>query len=279
VRAIVFVALAMLGCGRIEYQQGAATSDGGPAGDASGGDASAGDASGSDGGASRYSTAVLVDGPLAYYRLGELSGTTAADSSGNAMDGVYSSGGGSFTHGRAGAIAGDADGAIEISGVGTANASVRVPLAVDPWSGDFTVEVWVRPTLPPAGRYGIFLCEDFLVAGFRLGWDDTATPIFWTTQAGGSSDVYATTPMIEGAWSHVVITKAGATVTIYLDGAAVGGADVTYVAPDLAGSSTELGLASLHGMSSEGQFDELAIYGTALPAARIAAHYAAGTGR
>ena len=36
-----------------------------------------------------YSAAVLVDAPYAYYRLGEASGTTAADSSGNGRHGTY----------------------------------------------------------------------------------------------------------------------------------------------------------------------------------------------
>ncbi len=34
-------------------------------------------------GAGNYSTAVLADNPVAYYRLGEMSGTTAANSSAN----------------------------------------------------------------------------------------------------------------------------------------------------------------------------------------------------
>src|SRR5262245_28886619 len=41
--------------------------------------------------ASLYSAAVLVDGPVAYYRLGEMSGSVAANSSdaGSALDGTY----------------------------------------------------------------------------------------------------------------------------------------------------------------------------------------------
>src|SRR5215831_14920886 len=38
---------------------------------------------------SAYSSAVLADHPVAYYRLGETSGTTAVDSSGNGSNGTY----------------------------------------------------------------------------------------------------------------------------------------------------------------------------------------------
>src|SRR5262245_61963391 len=40
-------------------------------------------------GAASYPATVLADGPVAYYRMEELSGTTATDSSGNSRDGSY----------------------------------------------------------------------------------------------------------------------------------------------------------------------------------------------
>ena len=51
-----------------------------------------------------YASEVLADTPLAYYRLGEASGTTLVDSSGNARDGTYA---GSPTLGAASLLVSD----------------------------------------------------------------------------------------------------------------------------------------------------------------------------
>ncbi len=39
-----------------------------------------------------YSDEIQADNPLGYWRLGEMTGTTAVDASGNGIDGVYSGG-------------------------------------------------------------------------------------------------------------------------------------------------------------------------------------------
>ena len=55
---------------------------------------------------SPYGSAVMQDQPLAYWRLGESSGTLAADFSGNTRDGNYNGG---VTLGQPGAVSGDPD--------------------------------------------------------------------------------------------------------------------------------------------------------------------------
>lgn len=56
---------------------------------------------------SAYETAVLANSPSVYYRLGESSGTTATDDSGNSVTGTYSGSG--VTYGVTGTLSGDAD--------------------------------------------------------------------------------------------------------------------------------------------------------------------------
>jgi len=78
------------------------------------------------------------------------------------------------------------------------------------------------------------------------------------------------------AWSHLVMTKAGSTLTLYVNGAAVA---TTTVAGIVNTSTGILAIGRTGGSSSDyfnGQIDEVAVYPTALPAARIGAHYAAG---
>src|SRR5207248_8254630 len=65
------------------------------------------------GGGGAYSTTVLADGPVAYWRLGETAGTAIADSSGNGRTGTASGG---VTLGVPGALTGDPNTAVAFDG-------------------------------------------------------------------------------------------------------------------------------------------------------------------
>src|SRR6478609_8595556 len=86
---------------------------------------------------SLYSSTILSDSPLAYWRLGELSGSSAADASGNAHTGTYT---GSVALGLAGAVAGDNDAAAKFDG-----SSAYVSLPVFSTLATWSVEAWVKP--------------------------------------------------------------------------------------------------------------------------------------
>jgi hypothetical protein len=225
-----------------------------------------------------YNETVLLDHPVAYYRLDEPSGMVATDSSGHGNDGTYTTSlGGSLSYGRPGALLGDADASLGMSGDGNPGigGEARLDLPFDPFGADFTIEVWLDPLAAPTMSYdsSIFVYEQYLVSGFRTGWTDQMLPEIWTNQTGGTADVRSATPLVIGQWHHVVMTKAGGTATIYLQGAVVAAGALDYVAP--AASGTQNCLGACEGLPSMGVFDELAIYDYALPAARIAAHYAA----
>ncbi|HZL38153.1 MAG TPA: right-handed parallel beta-helix repeat-containing protein, partial [Tepidisphaeraceae bacterium] len=85
-----------------------------------------------------YSSAIQADGPLAYYRLGD-SGSVAADSSGNGLNGSYVGG---VTTGVAGVLAGDANKAVTLDG---ATGAVKLG-SFSNLSNGFTWEGWVYPT-------------------------------------------------------------------------------------------------------------------------------------
>jgi len=59
-----------------------------------------------------YDTAITADAPAGYWRLGESSGTTASDASGNARHGTYV---GAVTLGQTGALTGDLNTAIVLN--------------------------------------------------------------------------------------------------------------------------------------------------------------------
>jgi hypothetical protein len=96
-------------------------------------------------GQSAYARGVLVDAPVAYWRLGERRGPSARDASGHGHHARYV---GPVEFGQAGAIAADPDRAVRVDGPRT-KAYVTGPdgeaFSVAASGRGMTVEVWIRP--------------------------------------------------------------------------------------------------------------------------------------
>src|SRR5262249_20602336 len=92
-----------------------------------------------------YQTEVLADTPLAYWRLGDTSGTTATDASGNGRHGTYQN---SPTLNQTGALVGDANGSVLLNG-STQYVSVADVAAFG--TAAVSAEGWVFLTAPVAG--------------------------------------------------------------------------------------------------------------------------------
>ena len=94
----------------------------------------------------------------------------------------------------------------------------------------------------------------------------------------GNSNIAVTAPGVASttSWTHLAMTKAGSTLTLYVNGAAV----ATTTVSGIVNTSTGILAIGRTGASSSdyfnGQIDEVAVYPTALSAARIAAHHTAG---
>jgi hypothetical protein len=230
-----------------------------------------------------YASVVLGDGPAAYWRLGELSGTSAADASGNGFGGVYSGG---FGLGAAGAV-GDGDAAVDLDGV---SGKVSTPFPGVSGSGERTVEAWIRTTSSGAGL-------DTIV---EWGASNTTAGARWTFRLhdAGSKAVlraevqggyaFGSTRVDDGAWHHVaVVLPAGATdvsqVRFYVDGvadpvaASVKQAVRTDATVGLAiGDSPSM--AAGYGIHRyfDGVVDEVAVYPVALSATQISEHHQSG---
>ena len=85
-----------------------------------------------------YEQTVLADHPTAYYRLGELSGATAVDSSGNGHNGTYLGG---VALGQPGAIVDNLN--TSAASTGLARSST---LNFRPADLSFTIEAWIKPS-------------------------------------------------------------------------------------------------------------------------------------
>jgi hypothetical protein len=122
---------------------------------------------------SDYREQVLALSPTAYYRLNDISGTTAVDASGNAHHGSYEGG---FQLGVAGLIAGDDDPAVRFDGttgrVAVPVAAIQIPSANAPKS----IVTWYRTKDIAAGGGYILRAMDSVdpLLHLALGVGNTA---------------------------------------------------------------------------------------------------------
>ena len=212
-----------------------------------------------------YEGEVMADGADLYLRLGEGSGTTATDSSGNALHGTYQN---TPTLGVDGALQSDSNGAVTLNG-SDEYVTVADNALLDP--GDtFTLEAWVYYTTTPAVAQVII---DKGVNGYQLYIKSTDQLVLDKDNA--SEIVVSTITVSKNVWSHVVATKSGSTVKLYINGVDVSG---TVTNLTIVGTATALNIGRQHTSNYyfNGSLDEVAIYPTALSAARVLAHYNAG---
>ena len=220
---------------------------------------------------------MLADAPRAYWRLGETSGTTAADHLGT-YPGTYQGG---VTLGVLGAIANDANTAARFDGTDDqVNMGDPAGGALDFGTGDFTAEAWVKTTVnaertvfskkASSGNYWQATVTD---DGGHVG----AVRVYLSA-GGGTEIAYGPLTRVDnGAWHHVAIVfDRGVGITIYHDG--VGSTKASSSTGDASNSGPFLiGKASAYAFFT-GDVDEVALYPSALTPARVQAHYAAGHG-
>jgi concanavalin A-like lectin/glucanase superfamily protein len=242
--------------------------------------ASAQPAAACPGSADAYSSAVLADSPIAYYRLNEAAGTTLCDSSSSAADGTYNASG--ITYGVPGALLANADAAVTANGtsgvIGTGGPSGITGNA------SFTLEGWYRNTVATQNQVlvGIGTGSASHAAGLAT-WANvgscTSTASGLALDVFGDSNCWDTGPagvnVFDGQWHHLAITyTAGSpgSAVGYVDGRGLGAQ--ARAALNLGASSVLVGnwVDTFVNQPYKGSADEVAVYGSALPAASILAH-------
>lgn len=209
-----------------------------------------------------YTAQVLADSPSAWYRLGEPSGAVL-----DTMGGTSGSVVGTTTRDVAGALVVD-DGAILLNG-STGYVTVPDQAQLDP--GDvFTLECWIKRTATGAA------IEKLLskgAGGYFLGINADAIEV----AVQGSTIVCTSTTLVNNtSWHHVAWTKNAGTTKIYIDGVDRTG---TVTNDTVIATSSALFIGVLSSLTEfyNGVLDEVAIYPTALSAARILAHFNAAS--
>ncbi len=215
-----------------------------------------------------YSSEVVVDSPVSYWRLGETSGTAAADQRGT-NPGVYVN---SPTLGQASLLETDtANKAVHFDGV---NDSVRVAnSATLGLSSPLTLEAWIRPAaLPSTGAFRSVLTK---AESYSLQFNGPRLE-FTIMQNGTRRRLQAAAgAIVAGGTYHVVGTYDGTTQRLYVNGAQVASAALSGPA---SAQTSPLYIGSWNGSSEffNGTIDEAAVYGATLSPARVSAHYGAG---
>lgn len=219
-----------------------------------------------------YDTAVAADAPSAWWKLADAPGSvTAADSSGNGHTGTPAN----VTFGAAGPlIMTPAE-----TAAGFNAASGKVDTAYNP-SGltSLSLEAWVNlQGVTPSASPRIIANShtDVDNAGFQL-YLDTLHPKVNLGNGTSSVTVFAS-PLPVAGWHHIAATWDGASILLYVDGLPAAG-PAAFTGPVAAGTAnTGIGYNPAYsGDWSGGQIGQAAVYaGTALPAARVLAHYQA----
>jgi hypothetical protein len=216
---------------------------------------------------SSYAATVLADAPVSHWRLGD-TGTTAADARG-VNNGTYFNG---AVTGATSLLASDGlDKAVALDGV---NDHARVPNAASlALSTQLSLEAWIKPTsLPAAGQFRSVVTKP---EAYSLQFNGPRIE-FTIMQFGVRQRLQAPLGTIQaGSTYHVVGTFDGTTRRLYVNGAQVASAALTGGATN---SSQGLFVGSWSGWGEffAGTLDEVAVYASALSAARVAAHRSAG---
>ena len=251
--------------------------------------------------AASYSSTILGDNPVAYYRLEELPGaTTAADATANAFNGIY-------------VYDLDTNGVpdyplLGLPGIETNSALFRlytdassvvhrgfvsIPFhpELSPVTGDgqhgapFSVECWVKALGQPAdysiplamfGRYETGIYNN------ASGWNFYQSPgpnSFWIFNVKNGTFAQATAVPIQPLqWYHLAGTFDGSTFVFYVNGVArvTAGGVTTYLADH--NFDGQIGAGDNTGFDAfNGDVDEVAFYTNVLSAAQILNHYQVGT--
>ena len=198
---------------------------------------------------------VLADGPVAFWRLGDAGGATAADSSGNGYNGSY-----------VGDVAPDTDtptndGAAYFSGD---DSYVTVPYSPAFHPSQVTIEAWVNFQGNP-GTQGQSIVD---TGSLGLVYQD-GNLIF-----GDGFYPWAEAPLACGAWTFVAATLgANGTATLYINGAVAGtpgqGGTITDTGPLEIGSS----IMQSGEPTWQGAISDVALYNKTLTAAQIQSQF------
>jgi Concanavalin A-like lectin/glucanases superfamily/Immunoglobulin domain len=234
-----------------------------------------------------YGGAVIADGPVAYWRLDESSGTVAHDYYGG-HDGTYFA----ATLGQPGYSSIDSDTAAGFAG-GSGSYVGNIDGNQINFTGhtNFTLEVWVNGQPGQAEEASIIskgIGGSGTTATEQFSIDVTAGHYRFFTRQGDANNTLIDANAVsgpDGTWQHVVgvYDDAGGTMYLYVNGNQEGthatrtGGTIPGTTPVSIGSK-RLGNDPAYNGGFNGLIDEVSIFPYALSAPQVLAHYGAAYG-
>jgi hypothetical protein len=207
-------------------------------------------------------------GLVAYWPLAEISGTVAYDVVGD-HHGSY------YNHPHLGAPGPGSATSVTFDGI---NQYVMLPRDI---RDDFSLELWFATH---GGGVGTGVTQWWQAAGLLdaevpgivddFGTSLDASGQVWAGTGNPDTSIHSGTGLNDGAWHHVVFTRALATgdITLYIDGAPVatghGGTQRLTSAPGL-----RIGALQSAATFFAGSIADAAVYNTVVPAATVADHF------
>ncbi len=204
---------------------------------------------------------------MSYWRLGEASGSVAADSVAT-NPGAYANG---VTLGAASLTSDKSNTAASFNGVKN-YVSVPSVAGLSPTSA-LTLEVWVRPAAKPAA--GSFASVVTKTESYSLQFNGPQLE-FTTIQGGTRRRVQAPAgAVLAGQAYHVVGTYDGTTQRLFINGVQVASGSF---AGAINANTNSLLMGSWNGTSEflSGTIDDVALYAKVLTPVQIANHYSVG---
>ncbi len=221
-----------------------------------------------------YANAVLADDPLAYYPLGETSGTTATDASGNGNNATYVGG---VQLGTPGALPFDPGTSATLNG---STGYVQLPTITNDFTSGFSAEFWADPTAVSNNQeffdLGNGAFSDSILL-YRLG---TSNNLAFQVYQGGTQggQVVAQNAISLNQWQYFAVTMdSKGDVAIYKNGQPIATGTTSVPRSGIVRTENYLGkndLAAYAYTSYAGALQDAAFYTSALSAAQVAAHYA-----
>ncbi|MFD9303250.1 LamG-like jellyroll fold domain-containing protein [Streptomyces sp. NPDC060048] len=227
-----------------------------------------------------YRSAVMGSAPGGYWRMDDTQGAAQAANELHTGFGTYNT----VTQGVAGPFGtGDAT-AVQFNGT---SSFMEVPYGPLHTKADRSVELWFKTTKPgvimsdqskapndPAGASGSW--SDLLY----VGADGKLRGHWWSSSCNGNANVASTASVTDNAWHHAVLSAAGTTQTLYLDGAKQG--SCTGAPDDQTTSRTFVGAGFGKWLSSPGDVSfftgsiaEVAVHSKGLSDTEVGQHWSA----
>jgi Concanavalin A-like lectin/glucanases superfamily len=227
-----------------------------------------------------YSESVVASRPMAFWRLDDIQGSTALDSSGNGRQASYEGGVAFYLPGAS------------LTGLSTANyvnratylAGGRLTAKLQSTGKNYSVELWFWSGLPaevqPMTAHLFSLGSNGTSEHVGIRATDTAAQrLFFSQRKSPENVVAGKTEIAPRRWHHLALAHELDRVTVYLDGNAQPEIKSEVHSPADGGlESLTVGGQSDDLAHFEGKVDEVAVDDRSLPAREIAEHVRAAGG-